>query len=135
MLEKINSPEDVKILNDEAKKQLAEEIREYILQTVSENGGHLASNLGVVELTIALHSVFDLPKDTSLLDSFLNSSSIEKREIEGKEVGGKRVSILEKVNQVDDDTFLEETNLSQPAQLDSDVVKIEVTDGRIVEMR
>ena len=72
---------------------------------------------------------------TSLLDSFLNSSSIEKREIEGKEVGGKRVSILEKVNQVDDDAFLEETNLSQPAQLDSDVVKIEVTDGKIVEMR
>ena len=72
---------------------------------------------------------------TSLLDSFLNSFSIEKREIEGKEVGGKRVSILEKVNQVDDDTFLEETNLSQPAQLASDVVKIEVTDGRIVEMR
>ena len=73
--------------------------------------------------------------NTSLLDSFLNSSSIEKREIGGKEIGGKRVSILEKVNQVDDDTFLEETNLSQPAQLDSDVVKIEVTDGKIVEMR
>ena len=68
MLEKINSPEDVKILNDEAKKQLAEEIREYILQTVSENGGHLASNLGVVELTIALHSVFDLPKDKIVWD-------------------------------------------------------------------
>ena len=73
--------------------------------------------------------------NTSLLDSFLNSSSIEKREIEGKETGGKRVSILEKVNQVDDDAFLEETNPSQPTQLDSDVVKIEVTDGRIVEMR
>ena len=68
MLEKINSPEDVKILNDEAKKQLAEEIREYILKTVSENGGHLASNLGVVELTIALHSVFDLPKDKIVWD-------------------------------------------------------------------
>ena len=68
MLEKINSPEDVKMLNDEAKKQLAEEIREYILQIVSENGGHLASNLGVVELTIALHSVFDLPKDKIVWD-------------------------------------------------------------------
>ena len=45
MLEKINSPEDVKKLKIEEKKQLAQEIREYILQVVSENGGHLASNL------------------------------------------------------------------------------------------
>ena len=73
--------------------------------------------------------------NTSLLDSFLNSSSIEKREIEGREDEGKRVSILEKVNQVDDDAFLEEANPSQPAHLDSDVVKIEVTDGRVVEMK
>ena len=68
MLEKINSPEDVKKLNLEEKKQLAEEIRKYILEIVSENGGHLASNLGVVELTIALHSVFDLPKDKIVWD-------------------------------------------------------------------
>ena len=63
MLEKINSPEDVKKLNDQEKKQLAEEIRKYLLEIVSENGGHLASNLGVVELTIALHTVFDVSKD------------------------------------------------------------------------
>lgn len=68
MLEKINSPKDVKELNKEEKKQLAEEIRKYILKIVSENGGHLASNLGVVELTIALHSVFDLPKDKIVWD-------------------------------------------------------------------
>lgn len=68
MLEKINSPEDVKKLNIEEKKQLAEEIRKYIIEIVSENGGHLASNLGVVELTIALHSVFDLPKDKIVWD-------------------------------------------------------------------
>ena len=68
MLEKINSPEDVKKLNIEEKKQLAEEIRKYILEVVSENGGHLASNLGVVELTIALHSVFDVPKDKIVWD-------------------------------------------------------------------
>ncbi len=68
MLEKINSPKDVKKLNIEQKKQLAEEIRKYILEIVSENGGHLASNLGVVELTIALHSVFDLPKDKIVWD-------------------------------------------------------------------
>ncbi len=68
MLEKINSPKDVKRLNIEQKKQLAEEIRKYILEIVSENGGHLASNLGVVELTIALHSVFDVPKDKIVWD-------------------------------------------------------------------
>ena len=68
MLEKINSPEDVKKLNIEEKKKLAEEIRKYILEVVSKNGGHLASNLGVVELTIALHSVFDLPKDKIVWD-------------------------------------------------------------------
>ena len=68
MIEKINSPEDVKKLNFQEKEQLAEEIRKYILEVVSENGGHLASNLGVVELSIALHSVFDLPKDKIIWD-------------------------------------------------------------------
>ncbi len=68
MLEKINSPEDVKKLTQKEKKELAEEIRKYILEVVSENGGHLASNLGVVELTIALHSVFNVPKDKIIWD-------------------------------------------------------------------
>lgn len=68
MLEKINSAQDVKKLNIEEQKKLAEEIRKYILEVVSENGGHLASNLGVVELTIALHTVFDLPKDKVVWD-------------------------------------------------------------------
>ena len=68
MLEKINLPEDVKKLNIEEKKQLAEELRKYILETVSENGGHLASNLGVVELTLAMHSVFNTPKDKIVWD-------------------------------------------------------------------
>lgn len=68
MLEKINSPEDLKKLNIEEKEQLAKEIREYILDVVSENGGHLASNLGVVELTIALHSVFNVPTDKIVWD-------------------------------------------------------------------
>lgn len=68
MLETINAPEDVKKLNTEEKKKLAEEIRKYILEIVSENGGHLASNLGVVELSLALHSVFDVPKDKIVWD-------------------------------------------------------------------
>ena len=68
MLEKVNSPEDVKKLNIEQKQELTKDIREYILKIVSENGGHLASNLGVVELTIALHSVFNVPKDKIIWD-------------------------------------------------------------------
>ncbi len=68
MLEQINSPEDVKKLTLKQKKQLAEEIRKYILEVVSENGGHLASNLGVVELTIALHSIFSVPEDKIIWD-------------------------------------------------------------------
>ena len=68
MLEKVNSAEDLKKLNIQEKKELAEDIRKYILDIVSNNGGHLASNLGVVELTIALHSVFDLNKDKVVWD-------------------------------------------------------------------
>ncbi len=68
MIERVNSAEDVKKLNIQEQKQLAEEIRKYILEIVSKNGGHLASNLGVVELTIALHTVFDLPKDKIVWD-------------------------------------------------------------------
>ena len=68
MIEKINSSKDIKKLNVEEQKQLAEEIRKYILEVVSKNGGHLASNLGVVELTIALHTVFNLPEDKIVWD-------------------------------------------------------------------
>lgn len=68
MLEKINKPEDVKKLSLDEKNMLAKEIRDYILEVVSKNGGHLASNLGVVELTIALHSVYNLPEDQIIWD-------------------------------------------------------------------
>ena len=68
MIEQINSPEDIKKLNINEKKQLVEEIRKYILEVVSKNGGHLASNLGVVELTIALHSIFNAPEDKIVWD-------------------------------------------------------------------
>ena len=68
MLENINSPEYIKKLNIEEKKKLSQEIREYILQVVSENGGHLASNLGIVELTISLHSIFNMPEDKIVWD-------------------------------------------------------------------
>jgi 1-deoxy-D-xylulose-5-phosphate synthase len=68
LLDKISSPEDLKNLKERELKQLAGEIREYIINTVSETGGHLASNLGVVELSIALHKVFDSPKDKMIWD-------------------------------------------------------------------
>ena len=68
MIEKINSPQDVKNLNLKEKQILANEIRQYLLEVVSENGGHLASNLGVVELTIALNTVFDIPQDKVVWD-------------------------------------------------------------------
>lgn len=68
MLEKISNTEDLKKLNLKEKNILAQEIRKYIIEVVSKNGGHLASNLGVVELTIALHSVFNLPKDKIVWD-------------------------------------------------------------------
>ena len=68
MLENINSPEDLKKLSILEEQKLAEEIRKYILDIVSKNGGHLASNLGVVELTLALHNVFDFKKDKIVWD-------------------------------------------------------------------
>ena len=68
MLEKINSPKDLKNLTTEEKTKLAEEIRKYILNVVSKNGGHLASNLGIVELTLALHTVFNVPEDKIVWD-------------------------------------------------------------------
>ena len=68
LLNHINQISDLKKLNYQDKIKLSEELREYIIQIVSKNGGHLASNLGVVELTIALHSVFDVPKDKIIWD-------------------------------------------------------------------
>ena len=62
-IEKINTPEDIKKYNINELEVLAQELREAIINKVSDCGGHLASNLGIVELTIALHYVFDAPKD------------------------------------------------------------------------
>lgn len=68
LLEKIKSPADVRKLSAAQLKALAEEIRQFILASVSKTGGHLASNLGVVELTLALHKVFNFKKDKLLWD-------------------------------------------------------------------
>ncbi len=68
LLESIDSPADVKRLNYAQMAKLAEEIRAFLIQTLSKTGGHLGPNLGVVELTLALHSVFDTPTDKILFD-------------------------------------------------------------------
>jgi len=68
LLDGIHSPSDLKKLPPENLPQVADEIRALILDVVSKNGGHLASNLGAVELTIALHYVFDSPRDTIIWD-------------------------------------------------------------------
>ncbi len=68
ILQNIKSPADIKNLNKLELKRLAHEIRDYILTVCSENGGHLASNLGMVELTLALHRVFDSPQDKIVFD-------------------------------------------------------------------
>jgi len=68
LLEKIDSPEDLRKLKTSSLKQVAQEVRELILQVVSEKGGHFASNLGTVELAVALHYVFETPKDKIVWD-------------------------------------------------------------------
>jgi 1-deoxy-D-xylulose-5-phosphate synthase len=68
VLDQINASHDVKKLDPEELERLCREIREEIISVVSKNGGHLASNLGVVELTIALHYVFDFPRDKVVWD-------------------------------------------------------------------
>ena len=68
ILDTINSPADVKALSLDELKQLAEEIRQLLISVISKTGGHLAPNLGVVELTLALHRVFSTPKDKIVFD-------------------------------------------------------------------
>ena len=68
LLERVNSPEALKGLSEDEVLQLNEEIRDFLIRSVEETGGHLASNLGVVELTVALHRVFDCPRDHMIWD-------------------------------------------------------------------
>lgn len=68
MLEYIKTPDDIKNLTDEELERLASEIREKIIDTVSANGGHLGSNLGLVEATLAVHRSFDIPTDKLIFD-------------------------------------------------------------------
>ncbi|MBF1101464.1 MAG: 1-deoxy-D-xylulose-5-phosphate synthase, partial [Solobacterium sp.] len=67
-LNEIRDPAFLKTLNNSQLKDLAEKIRTFLIYSLSKTGGHLASNLGIVELTIALHYVFDSPKDKIIFD-------------------------------------------------------------------
>lgn len=68
MLEKINGPKDIKALSWEELDVLGQEIRQFLIEKISATGGHLASNLGVVELTMAIYRTFDLPEDKVIWD-------------------------------------------------------------------
>lgn len=68
ILDRIDSPADVKGLNENQARQLCSELRGFLLDEVSKTGGHLASNLGVVELTVAIHRVFDTAVDRLVFD-------------------------------------------------------------------
>ncbi len=67
-LDEINGPEDLKKFTDEELERVAEELRYYVLSVISKKGGHLAASLGVNELTVALHSVFNSPKSPIIWD-------------------------------------------------------------------
>src|SRR5689334_2325955 len=69
ILDRIATPTDLRSLSDADLRALAEEIRQFLVASVSKTGGHLGPNLGVVELTLALHRVFDSPKDRILWDT------------------------------------------------------------------
>ena len=68
LIDQIKQPSDLKNLDKKELKVLADELREIIVNTVSKNGGHLSSNLGVVELTLALHKCFSSPDDKIIFD-------------------------------------------------------------------
>jgi 1-deoxy-D-xylulose-5-phosphate synthase len=68
MLEKINCPQDLKKIPEDNLPQLADELRQYLIDTISQVGGHFGANLGVVELAIALHYCFDSPRDKLIWD-------------------------------------------------------------------
>ena len=68
ILDKITSPDVLKGLSDEETQALCAELRRFLVDKVSKSGGHLASNLGAVEISVAIHKVFDLPRDRVIFD-------------------------------------------------------------------
>ena len=87
MLEKINQPNDIKKIKPEDYRLLAKEIRRFLMRHVSKTGGHVASNLGIVELTMALHLVLDFPKDQLIFD--VGHQSYVHKILTGRKAGFK----------------------------------------------
>jgi 1-deoxy-D-xylulose-5-phosphate synthase len=69
ILDTIRNPQDLNELSEEQLNQLASEIRDFLITNVSQTGGHLGPNLGVVELTLAVHRIFDSPRDSIVFDT------------------------------------------------------------------
>lgn len=109
MIDKIKRPNDIKRINPRYLPSLAKEIREFILDNVNRNGGHLASNLGNVELTMALHLSFDLPKDKIIFD--VGHQSYTHKILTGRAEGFKNlrqidgISGFPSINESDCDVF------------------------------
>lgn len=110
ILDRINSSEDIKKLNSDELEALCTEIREFIIQNVSRTGGHLASNLGTVELTVALHRVYDTARDRLVFDvghqSYTHKIITGRREQFSslRQYGG--ISGFPKPYESDDDAFI-----------------------------
>ena len=111
LLESIHSPEDLKQLPAKVLPQLAEESRGFLIQNVTQTGGHLASNLGVVELTVMLHYVFNLPTDKLLFD--VSHQCYSHKILTGRKDGF-----------VDSNNYLKYTGYTAPEECEHDLFKI-----------
>ena len=80
-LDKIKKPDDIKAFDDRQLRELCAEIRDYLVTSVARQGGHLASNLGAVELTVALHRVLDAPHDKLVWDVGHENASFLRRTV------------------------------------------------------
>jgi len=109
LLEKINTPADLKKLKPEQLPLLAEEVRKFLLDNVSKTGGHLASNLGVVELTIALHYCFDSPNDKIVWDvghqAYTHKILTGRRDVFHTQRQYKGISGFPKISESEHDAF------------------------------
>ena len=89
LLDKLNFPEDIKKINENDNKVLSDELREFLIDSVSKTGGHLASNLGVVELTLSLFKGFDFDKDKIVWD--VGHQSYVYKILTGRKEGFKKL--------------------------------------------
>lgn len=111
VLDKVNSPEDLKTLNYDEMTKLAEEIREHIIKKVNTTGGHFGPNLGIVETTIAMHYVFNSPKDKFVFD--VSHQCYPHKILTGRKEGF-----------TNPDTYHKYTGYTAPEESDHDLFKV-----------